>query len=120
MKNVIDLAYLRYKKTASSASEPELRLTHVDDPARNTTRIMTKEEFIQASKTNDEFVRHWVQPVVREMVTFFKDAVSPNEFPNGPSDFIKNYPETLDLILDKFAELLTVSYEDFSQAISLK
>jgi thymidylate synthase len=51
-------AYKSYCKIAGSVEEPDYDI-HVDDPNQNCTRLMTKEEFINKIKTDDDFVKKW-------------------------------------------------------------
>lgn len=51
-------AYKNYCKIAGSFEEPNYDI-HVDDPNQNCTRLMTKEEFINRIKTDDEFAEKW-------------------------------------------------------------
>jgi hypothetical protein len=120
MKNILDLAYHRYEREANTTSEPDLKFMHVDDPARNVTRNMTKEEFIFACKTNDEMTKRWVQPVVTDLVVYLDGALQGIEFPNAAKDFKSYYPNSFDSILDLMARCITISDEDFRQMISLK
>lgn len=120
MKNILDLAYHRYEREANTTSEPDLKFTHVDDPARNVTRTMTKEEFILACKTSDEMTKRWVQPVVTDLVIYLNDSLQGIEFPNAAKDFKEYYPNTFDSILDLMARCITISDEDFRQIISFK
>jgi hypothetical protein len=120
MKNVIELAYHRYEKEASSATEPDFRFIHVDDPAKNVTRIMTKEEFITACKTDDEMTRRWIQPVITDLVVYLDGFLQGIEFPNAARDFKEHYPNTFDSIVDLMARCITLSDEDFRQIISFK
>jgi len=105
MENTIKLAYSRYLTAANSALEPDLVLTHVDDPAKHVTRVMTMEEFIQSSKTDDDFIRRWIEPIIRELVTLFDSHVSFNEFEGGSVSFVQAYPQTFDFMLDLLAKL---------------
>ena len=50
--------YKKYCKIASSVEEPDYDI-HVDDPRQNCTRLMTKEEFVNKIKTDDEFAKKW-------------------------------------------------------------
>ena len=120
MKNVIDLAYYRYEREANSATEPDLVFTHVDDPAMNVTRIMTKEEFISACKNYEKMTIHWVQPVIVDLVVYLNDRIKGFEFPEGAKDLKEKYPQTFDSILDLMARCITISDEDFRQIISFK
>ena len=120
MKNVIDLAYYRYERKANSASEPDLVFTHIDDPAQNVTRIMTKEEFISACKNYEQMTIHWVQPVIVDLVVYLNDRIKGFEFPEGAKDLKEKYPQTFDSILDFMARCITISDEDFRQIISFK
>ena len=51
-------AYKNYCKIAGSFEEPDYDI-HIDDPNQNCTRLMTKEEFINRIKTDDEFAEKW-------------------------------------------------------------
>ena len=51
-------AYKNYCNIAGSVEEPDYDI-HVDDPNQNCTRLMTKEEFINKIKTDDEFAKKW-------------------------------------------------------------
>jgi thymidylate synthase len=53
-------AYKNYCKIAGSVEEPNYDI-HVDDPNQNCTRLMTKEEFINRIKTDDEFAKTWAE-----------------------------------------------------------
>jgi len=120
MKNIIDLAYYRYGREANSASEPVLRFTHVDDPAKNVTRVMTRDEFIHACKNDDEMTRRWVQPVITDLVVYLNDALQGIEFPNAAQDLKAYYPNTFDSILDLMARCITINDEDFRQILNFK
>lgn len=120
MKNIIDLAYYRYEREANTASEPDLKFTHVDDPKKGVTRTMKKDEFILACKTSDEMTKMWVQPVVTDLVIYLNDHLQGIEFPNGARDLKEYYPVTFDSILDLMARLITISDGDFRQIISFK
>jgi len=120
MKNVIDLAYYRYEREANSASEPDLVFTHIDDPAQNVTRIMTKEEFISACRNHEQMTMHWVQPVIVDLVLYLDDKLKGFEFPNGVKDLKERYPHTFDAFLDTMARCITISDEDFRQIVSFK
>jgi thymidylate synthase len=50
--------YKKYCEEASKVEEPDYDI-HVDDPHQNRTRLMTKEEFINKIKTDDEFAKKW-------------------------------------------------------------
>ena len=120
MKNVINLAFNRYVKVASSASEPELTLTHVDDPATNCTRCMTKEEFVAACKEDDRMVVMWVKPVILDLMVILNESLQGAEFPNSVKDFKEKYPSTFDSIVDLMARCIMLSDEDFRQIVSFK
>ena len=51
-------AYKNYCKIAGSVEEPDYDI-HIDDPNQNCTRLMTKDEFINRIKTDDEFAKEW-------------------------------------------------------------
>lgn len=51
-------AYKKYVTYASNLEEPDYDV-HVDDPMQNCTRLMTRPEFIEMIKTNDEFSERW-------------------------------------------------------------
>jgi hypothetical protein len=120
MKNIIDLAYYRYEREATSASEPDMVFTHVDDPAMNVTRIMTKDEFISACKNYEQMTMRWVQPVIVDLVVYLDDKLKGFEFPNGAKDLKERYPQTFDIVLDLMARCITISDEDLRQIISFK
>lgn len=120
MKYVIDLAYHRYEKEANTASEPDLRFTHVDDPAKNVTRIMNKDEFITACKTDDEMASRWVKPVMTDLILYLNHFVKGEEFPDGALDLKNLYPQTFDSLVDLVARCITLSDEDFRQIIRFK
>jgi hypothetical protein len=120
MKNIIDLAYYRYEREANSATEPDLVFTHIDDPAMNVTRIMTKEEFISACKNEDRMTKRWVQPVIVDLVVYLNDRLNGFEFPNGAKDIKEKYPQTFEAMLDLMARCITISDEDFRQIVSFK
>lgn len=50
--------YKKYCKIAGAIEEPDYDI-HVDDPNQNCTRLMTKEEFINRIKTDDQFAKRW-------------------------------------------------------------
>lgn len=117
MDNIINLAFRRYLKVANSASEPDLTLTHIDDPNLNCTRAMTRDEFIGACKENQEMIRLWVKPVILDLMLVLNDSLRGMEFPNGVKDFKESHPLSFDSILDLMARCITLSDEDFRQIV---
>lgn len=51
-------AYKRYEKYANSLEEPDYSV-HVEDPKDGVTRVLTREEFIDAILSDDEFNKRW-------------------------------------------------------------
>ena len=50
--------YKKYCEVAGKVEEPDYDI-HVDDPAQNCTRLMTKQEFIDRIKEDDKFAQQW-------------------------------------------------------------
>ena len=50
--------YKKYCEVAGKVEEPDYDI-HVDDPAQNCTRLMTKQEFIDRIKEDDKFAQTW-------------------------------------------------------------
>lgn len=120
MKNIIKLAYSRYVVEADSMYEPDFEFTHIDDPTKNVTRIMTIEEFIDACKNNDKMTSRWMQPVLVDLVVYLNSKIPTFEFLNGASDLKEKYPETFDTILDLMAKCIILTDLEFRQIINFK
>lgn len=54
-------AYKKYISYAETLEEPEFGVdgVHIDDPQSNSTRVLTRTEFIEVIKTNDKFAAKW-------------------------------------------------------------
>ena len=117
MKNIIKLAYNRYVVEADSMQEPDFVFTHIDDPERNVTRIMTMEEFVEVCKNNDKMTSRWMQPVLVDLVVYLNSKIPTFEFLNAASGLKEKYPETFDAILDLMAKCIMLTDREFRQII---